>query len=226
MARSSIALLLLTVASTAGYKCLFIGHSFFVPISGKLPALAASAAGVTHEHNEVFSGGASGSPSRMWESDDKRNATQSRRRGSNTRARVAAMHRCSSARSLTCASSLASPCTPAILDGGDIELFGMTVDGSDGAMATTTEGYENWMDYALSKNPSTMFMIGINWFDFPRDYDTAAYTAMLRENYTSLQDGIFASLRANPKVRERPNPPHLGPSPSPSPEPPTLSLTP
>ena len=31
----------------------------------------------------------------------------------------------------------------------DIELFGMTVDGSDGAMATTTEGYENWMDYAL-----------------------------------------------------------------------------
>eukprot|EP00964_Phaeocystis_antarctica_P094789 scaffold61427_cov70-Phaeocystis_antarctica.AAC.6 len=88
MARPSIALLLLlTVASTAGYKCLFIGHSFFVPISRQLPDLAASAAGVTHEQSEVFSGGASGAPSQMWESDQKRNATQSRRRGSNTRAR-------------------------------------------------------------------------------------------------------------------------------------------
>ena len=61
----------------------------------KLPGLAASATGVTHEQRTVFSGGESGSPSRMWESDDTRNATQSTRRGSNTRARVAAMHRCS-----------------------------------------------------------------------------------------------------------------------------------
>ena len=201
MARSSIALLLLTVASTAGYKCLFIGHSFFVPISKKLPGLAASATGVTHEQRTVFSGGVSGSPSRMWESDDKRIATQSTRRGSNTRALVAAMHRCSSARSLTCASSRASPCTAAILDGGDIELFGMTLDGSDGSMANTTEGYENWMDYALSKNPSTIFMIGVPWPDFPRDYDSLTYAAMVRGNYTRLH-GIFASLRANPKVRE------------------------
>ena len=199
MARSSIALLLLTVASTAGYKCLFIGHSFFVPISNKLPDLAASAAGVTHEQSEVFSGGASGSPSRMWESNDTRDATQSKRRGSNTRAR------CRHASLLFCSladPSRASPCTAAILDGGDIELFGMTLDGADGAMATTTEGYENWMDYALSKNPSTMFMIGAPWPDFPRDYDTANYAAMVRGDYTSLVDGIFTSLRANPKVRE------------------------
>ena len=75
----------------------------------------------------------------------------------------------------------------------------MTLDGGAGAIASTTEGYENWMDYALSKNPSTMFMIGAPWPDFPQDYDTATYTANLRGNYTTL-DGIFASLRA--KVRE------------------------
>ena len=75
----------------------------------------------------------------------------------------------------------------------------MTLDGGAGAIASTTEGYENWMDYALSKNPSTMFMIGVPWPDFPRDYDTATYTANLRGNYTTLE-GIFASLRANPKV--------------------------
>lgn len=76
----------------------------------------------------------------------------------------------------------------------------MTWDTGAGAIANTTEGYENWIDYALAKNPSTMFMIGIPWPDYPRDYDTAAYTAGVRENYTSWQDGIFASLRA--KVRE------------------------
>ena len=204
MARSSIALLLLTVASTAGYKCLFIGHSFFVPISKKLPDLAASAAGVTHEQSEVFSGGASGSPSRMWESNDTRDATQSKRRGSNTRAR------CRHASLLFCSladPSRASPCTAAILDGGDIELFGMTLDGADGAMATTTEGYENWMDYALSKNPSTMFMIGINWLDFPRDYDTAAYTAMLRETIPLCRTASLPRCEPTRRLGNlRPNP--------------------
>ena len=78
----------------------------------------------------------------------------------------------------------------------------MTLDGnSNGSMANTTEGYENWMDYALSKNPSTIFMIGVNWPDFPRDYDSLTYAAMVRGDYTRLH-GIFASLRANPKVRE------------------------
>ena len=112
------------------------------------------------------------------------------------------MHRCSSARSLTCVIPCLAACTAAHLDGGDIELFGMTMDGADGAVANTTEGYENWMDYALSKNPSTIFMIGAPWPDFPQDYDTPEYTAMVRGGYTSLVDGIFASLRANPKVRE------------------------
>ena len=87
MVRPSITLLLLTVASTEGYKCLFIGHSFFSPIASRLPDFAASAAGVTHEQSVVHSGGESGTPSMLWQNPLKRNETQSRRRGSNTRAR-------------------------------------------------------------------------------------------------------------------------------------------
>ena len=78
MAWSSIPLLLtFAVASTAGYKCLFIGHSFFRPIATQLPELVASVAGVTHEQSEVFSGGESGTPSRLWENPQKRYETQS-----------------------------------------------------------------------------------------------------------------------------------------------------
>ena len=193
---SSIALLLLTVPSTAGYKCLFIGHSFFAPIAKRLPGLAASAAGVTHEQSVVSSGGESGTPSRLWENPQKRNQIQSRGPALRTREPAAAPSL------LFC--SLADlrhfvPWPAAILNVGDIELFGMTLDRSS-YEANTTEGYEVWFDYALSKNPSTMFMIGAPWPDFPRDYNTTTYTAIVREKYLPTLDGTFASLRA--KVRK------------------------
>ena len=96
----------------------------------------------------------------------------------------------------------------AILDRGDIELFGMTLD-TQSFEANTTQGYDLWFDYALSKNPSTMFMIGAPWPDFPRDYNTTNYTAIVREKYLPTLDGVFASLRA--KVRE-PYSPSTNPS--------------
>ena len=65
--------------------------------------------------------------------------------------------------------------------------------------ANTTEGYDVWFDYALSKNNNTMFMIGAPWPTFPRDYDTATYTAYVRGFGRPTLDGIIASLRA--KVR-------------------------
>ncbi|WP_163931493.1 alpha/beta hydrolase [Paraferrimonas sp. SM1919] len=57
----------------------------------------------------------------------------------------------------------------AVLDTGNIELFGMTYEGS----YPTTEGYQLWFDYALSKNPNTKFFIGLPWPDFPADYADA-----------------------------------------------------
>ena len=92
-------LLTFAVASTAGYKCLFIGHSFFSPIARRLPDFAASAAGVTHEQSVVFSGGESGTPSMLWKNPLKRIETQSKRRGLNPQARR--RRRCAFALSLT-----------------------------------------------------------------------------------------------------------------------------
>ena len=102
MVQRSIALLLLTVASTAGYKCLFIGHSFFSPIARRLPGLAASAAGVTHEQSVVSSGGESGTPSRLWENPQKRNQIQSRGPALRTREPAAAPSLLFCSLSLTC----------------------------------------------------------------------------------------------------------------------------
>ena len=59
----------------------------------------------------------------------------------------------------------------AILDTGDVQLFGMTYEPT----YPTTQGYENWIDYALSKNPDTRFFIALPWLDRPENYDTAAY---------------------------------------------------
>ena len=102
MVRPSITLLLITVASTEGYKCLFIGHSFFAPIAKRLPGLAASAAGVTHEQSVVSSGGESGTPSRLWENPQKRNQIQSRGPALRTREPAAAPSLLFCSLSLTC----------------------------------------------------------------------------------------------------------------------------
>jgi hypothetical protein len=59
----------------------------------------------------------------------------------------------------------------AILDGGDVELFGMTYHGD----YPTLEGYENWIDYALNKNPNTRFFIGLPWSPTPASTDAATY---------------------------------------------------
>ena len=60
----------------AAYNSLFIGHSFFRPIAEKMPALA-SAAGLNHSQAIVFSGGASGAPLALWNSDSMRDEIQS-----------------------------------------------------------------------------------------------------------------------------------------------------
>ena len=86
----------------------------------------------------------------------------------------------------------------AILNGGDIELFGMTIDvgTADSQGDISTASYELWIDYALSKNPSTIIMIGVPWVDYPSDYDTPSYTATMRDAYPTLQTGVYAALRA------------------------------
>jgi hypothetical protein len=72
----------------------------------------------------------------------------------------------------------------AILDTGEVELFGMTA-------SPTMQGYTLWIDYALSKNPNTKIVIGTPWLDFPADYsDAATY-----EN--TIIDGIDSKIQVD-----------------------------
>ena len=73
--RLAITLLLSTITGTAAYNCLFIGHSFFVPIGRTMDNLAADA-GVNHTHHEVFAGGEAGTPSSLWNTHWKRAEAQ------------------------------------------------------------------------------------------------------------------------------------------------------
>lgn len=73
---SLLALALLNVVNPAqgaapfeeGVKCLFIGHSFFVPPSREFNVIASMGGDFPmHEWGAVFSGGQSGSPKALWE---------------------------------------------------------------------------------------------------------------------------------------------------------------
>ncbi len=81
----------------------------------------------------------------------------------------------------------------AVLDTGNVELFGMTYEPTHPG----TEGYELWIDYALSKNPNTRFFIGLPWLDFPGDYPDAATYAGTWQSAHDVEWHLFIdSLRA------------------------------
>ena len=164
-----VALFLSTVTEVAGDRCLFIGHSFFIPVAEKLPDLAALA-GLNHSQNEVFSGGNSGTPLSLWN-----NAAN--------RAKI-----------------------KGYLNTGQVELLGMVYAPGD-----RTEGHELWIDYALSQNPDTKFMVGAPWLDFPESFNTTAYTSVVRTLTKTTYPAVLASLRAKyPGVTIVDNPYSLG----------------
>lgn len=66
----------LAARETKGKKCLFIGHSFFIPVARKLPQQASKSGIDGHTQQVVFAGGANGSPGKLWQSEAKRNAIQ------------------------------------------------------------------------------------------------------------------------------------------------------
>ena len=81
----------------------------------------------------------------------------------------------------------------AVLDGGDVELFGMTYEPT----YPTTEGYELWFDYALAQNPDTAFFIALPWPDFPTSYaDAQEYADFWYGAYDTAWPAFIDSLRA------------------------------
>ena len=86
----------------------------------------------------------------------------------------------------------------AYLDSGDVELFAMTYHPT----YPTTEGYENWINYALSKNPNTRFALALPWGTNPCStrIDRSAWSSMERSTTTG---SCGASSRARATLSRR-----------------------
>ncbi len=80
----------------------------------------------------------------------------------------------------------------AILDGDDVELFGMTYHGD----YRTTEGYENWFDYALGQNPNTRFFLALPWGTNPESTSAATYASDWLLGHSTGWHDLIDTLRA------------------------------
>lgn len=80
----------------------------------------------------------------------------------------------------------------AVLDSGDVELFGMTYHPT----YPTTTGYINWIDYALSKNPTTRIALALPWSPYPSSTDAATYASTWLSAQASDWHGLIDTLRA------------------------------
>ena len=107
-----------------GVNCVLMGHSFFAPAAKNIEAYTEKAGINDHEVEFVMSGSASGAPLSLWNHPENRQRIQ------------------------------------ALLDTGGIEMMGMTFYGHmpgkklAGPEIEELERYENWVKYAVQKNPS------------------------------------------------------------------------
>jgi len=74
----------------------------------------------------------------------------------------------------------------AVLNTGDVELFAMTYHPD----YPTTQGYEDWIDYALAQNTNTRFMIGLPWSPYPANTNAAGYAS----NWLAVHSGSWHSF--------------------------------
>jgi hypothetical protein len=79
-----------------------------------------------------------------------------------------------------------------ILNGGDVELFGMTYHPSYPSLT----GYRNWIDEALAANPDTRFFVALPWLPDPGSYDAGVYRATWQAAHTTLFHNLLDDLRA------------------------------
>ncbi len=79
----------------------------------------------------------------------------------------------------------------AILDGGDIELFGMTYHGA----YPTSEGYENWIEYALAQNQDTRFFLALPWGTNPGDTSAETYASDWHTGHSTDWHDLIDTLR-------------------------------
>ncbi|MDG1877393.1 MAG: S-layer homology domain-containing protein [Acidimicrobiales bacterium] len=80
----------------------------------------------------------------------------------------------------------------AVLDTGNVELFGMTYHPNH----PTLEGYRNWLNYALVDNPNVIVFIAVPWAPNPVDVSAATYDAGYTAAYPGIGSAVIDPLRA------------------------------
>lgn len=86
-----------------------------------------------------------------------------------------------------------APQIKASLDGGNFDVFGMTFHPS----YATAEGYRNWVNYALEKNPDTRFFIATPWAADPELQTLAQYEAAFDALQVGTIQPILDTLRGD-----------------------------
>ena len=79
-----------------------------------------------------------------------------------------------------------------ILDGGDVELFGMTYHPD----YPTMTGYRLWFDYALDRNPDTRFFVALPWLPGPASYTAGQYSTTWHAAHEGSWHDFLDDLRA------------------------------
>ena len=85
----------------------------------------------------------------------------------------------------------------AILDGGDVDVLVMICCSESFLVDFSDPGIELWMDYALSNNPDTRFVLAMPWVDFPEDYADAAEVGALWHPGHDAWHGLIDDLRGS-----------------------------
>jgi hypothetical protein len=80
----------------------------------------------------------------------------------------------------------------AVLDSGDVELFGMTYHPD----YPTTEGYVNWINYALAQNPDTKFFVALPWLTSPANFSASVYADLMYGFQSTWWPDFIDTLRA------------------------------
>jgi len=80
----------------------------------------------------------------------------------------------------------------AALDTGNVELFGMTYHPT----YPSTQGYQNWIDYALAANPTTRIFIALPWLTTPGSFDHTTYANLWNGYHENAWPGFIDSIRA------------------------------
>ena len=132
-----------TSTDIQGLNSLYMGHSYFRRQADAMEEYAALAGIPDHRSASYFYGGYKGSAAAIWE--DVVPGAKADIQGH--------------------------------LDAGDIEMFGMTLFVDPEApeddvthIDNQTQGMKNWIEYALSKNPDTIFFVALPWLGRPLEY--------------------------------------------------------